>query len=197
MGVIKTETVVDAALAPATAEVQEVLRESPGDRAAGSTGARAAVVPVGSGTRSEVGDPIVVSGGGLREVRAPAGIVSHDVADMTVTLGAGTTAGDLERALSAERQECPLDAHSVHETVGGLLAAGLSGFRRLRHGPLRDSLLEVRFVTGDGRLVQGGGPTVKNVSGYDLPRLLVGSLGTLGVIVQVTLRCRPLPEAAE
>ena len=63
--------------------------------------------------------------------------------------------------------------------------------RRLRHGPIRDQVLEVRFVTGDGRVVKGGGPTVKNVTGYDLPRLMVGSLGTLGVLAQVTLRCRP------
>ena len=75
------------------------------------------------------------------------------------------------------------------------LACGLSGIRRLRHGPLRDHVLEVRFVTADGRLVKGGGPTVKNVTGYDLPRLLVGSFGTLGVLVQVTLRCRPARRA--
>ena len=81
-------------------------------------------------------------------------------------------------------------------TVGGVLAAGLSGHRRLRHGPLRDRVLEVRFVTADGRLVKGGGPTVKNVTGFDLPRLLVGSLGTLGVLVQVTLRCQPLAASA-
>ena len=57
-------------------------------------------------------------------------------------------------------------------------------------------MLEVRFVTADGRLVKGGGPTVKNVSGFDLPRLLVGSFGTIGVIVQVTLRCQPRPETS-
>jgi glycolate oxidase FAD binding subunit len=72
-----------------------------------------------------------------------------------------------------------------------VIACGLSGIRRLRHGPLRDHVLEVRFVTADGRLVKGGGPTVKNVTGYDLPRLFVGSFGTLGVVVQLTLRCRP------
>jgi glycolate oxidase FAD binding subunit len=69
----------------------------------------------------------------------------------------------------------------------------LSGTRRLGHGPLRDHVLEVRFVTADGRVVKGGGPTVKNVTGYDLPRLFVGSFGTLGVLAQVTLRCRPRP----
>ena len=79
-------------------------------------------------------------------------------------------------------------------TVGGVLAVGLSGHRRLRYGPLRDRVLEVRFVTADGRLVKGGGPTVKNVSGFDIPRLLVGSFGTIGVLVQVILRCQPAPE---
>jgi glycolate oxidase FAD binding subunit len=78
-----------------------------------------------------------------------------------------------------------------------VLAVGLSGHRRLRYGPLRDRVLEVRFVTADGRLVKGGGPTVKNVSGFDIPRLLVGSFGTIGVLVQVILRCQPLPEIAE
>jgi glycolate oxidase FAD binding subunit len=78
-----------------------------------------------------------------------------------------------------------------------VLATGLSGHRRLRLGPLRDRVLEVRFVTADGRLVKAGGPTVKNVSGFDLPRLLVGSLGTVGVLVQVTLRCQPRPASSE
>ena len=82
-------------------------------------------------------------------------------------------------------------------TVGGVLAIGLSGHRRLRYGPLRDRVLEVRFVTADGRLVKGGGPTVKNVSGFDIPRLLVGSFGTIGVLVQVILRCQPMPEVVE
>jgi glycolate oxidase FAD binding subunit len=104
---------------------------------------------------------------------------------------------DLGTALGEGGQECVLDPRDpTGATVGGTLAAGLSGHRRLRYGPLRDRLLEVRFVTGDGRLVKGGGPTVKNVTGYDLPRLLVGSLGTIGVIVQVTLRCQPRPRHA-
>lgn len=197
MGVRKIETVVAPAFAAATAELREAIRASAGDPAAGVAGRGVAILPVGSGTHSEVGDPVVAPAVGRCEVHAPSGIVVHEVADMTVTVGAGTTCGELSELLAASRQECTLDAQSSEVTVGGLLATGLSGFRRLRHGPLRDSLLEVRFLTGDGRLVQGGGPTVKNVSGYDLPRLLVGSLGTLGVMVQVTLRCRPVPQSAE
>lgn len=148
------------------------------------------VVPVGGRTHWEVGGPAPA---GI-EVRAPSGVVAYDPAELTVTVGAGTTVADLATALEEGGQECVLDPHDPSAaTVGGTLAAGLSGHRRLRYGPLRDRLLEVRFVTADGRVVKGGGPTVKNVTGYDLPRLLVGSLGTIGVIVQATLRCQPRP----
>lgn len=153
--------------------------------------AAAAVVPVGARTHWEVGGPPPTG----TEVRAPAGIVVYDPAELTVTLGAGTRVADLEAVLEASGQQCPLDPRSPDATVGGVLATGLSGVRRLRYGPVRNRLLEVHFVTGDGRRIKGGGRTVKNVSGYDVARLLVGSLGTLGVIVQVTLRCEPRPPA--
>jgi glycolate oxidase FAD binding subunit len=159
------------------------------------------VVTVGGGTHSEVGGDLAVPTGvaarHVVEVRAPAGIVQYDPAELTVTVGAGTTIGDLSATLADAGQECPLDPRSPSATVGGVLATGLSGPRRLRDGPLRERLLEVRFVTADGRLVKGGGPTVKNVTGYDVPRLMVGSLGTLGVMTQVTLRCRPRAAATE
>ncbi|MCU1427051.1 MAG: putative oxidase [Actinomycetia bacterium] len=129
------------------------------------------------------------------EVRAPAGVIAYEPADLTVTVGAGTSVLDLDSLLAEHGQMCPLDPRDSNATVGGLIAVGLSGVRRLRHGPVRDTVLEVRFVTADGRVVKGGGPTVKNVTGYDLPRLLVGSFGTLGVLVQMTLRCRPRPVA--
>jgi glycolate oxidase FAD binding subunit len=72
-----------------------------------------------------------------------------------------------------------------------------SGARRLRYGPVRDSVLEARFVTAEGKLVKAGGPVVKNVTGYDLCRLLVGSLGTLGLLGEVVLRCYPVPAASQ
>ena len=131
------------------------------------------------------------------EVSAPGGVTKYDPADLTVVVNAGTTCAELGAVLAAAGQECPLDPRSGRATVGGALAVGLSGHRRLRYGPLRDYVLEVRFVTADGRLVTGGGPTVKNVTGYDLPRLLVGSLGTIGVMVRVILRCQPLAAVAE
>ncbi len=148
------------------------------------------VVPVGGRTQFEVGDPV---GEGCEVIRAPSGIVRFEPADLTVTLGAGTTCAELDVVLAPAGQEVALDPRDPDATIGGVLAVGTSGPRRLRHGPVRDTLLEVRFATADGRLVKGGGPTVKNVSGYDLPRLLVGSFGTLGVIGQVTLRARARP----
>ena len=148
------------------------------------------VVASGSRTHEHVGDPVVAD---AVTVRAPAGVVRYEPADMTITVGAGTSFAELREVLADAGQECPLDPRDERATVGGVLACGLSGVRRLRHGPVRDHVLEVRVVLGDGRVVKGGGPTVKNVTGYDLPRLYVGSLGTLGVIAQLTLRCRPLP----
>lgn len=145
------------------------------------------VVPVGGRTHWEVGGPPPRG----TEVTAPAGIVDYDPAELTVTVGAGTRVGDLDATLAASGQQCPLDPRDPRATVGGVLASGCSGLRRLRYGPVRNRLLEVHVVTGDGRRIKGGGRTVKNVSGYDVARLLVGSLGTLGVIVQVTLRCEP------
>ena len=147
-----------------------------------------ALVAVGARTQWEVGNPVDAR---AINVRAPDALVAYEPADMTVTVGAGMTFAALDVLLAEHGQECALDPRDGAATIGGIIAAGVSGPRRLRHGPLRDHVLEVRFVTGDGRVVKGGGPTVKNVTGYDLPRLFVGSLGTLGVLTQCTLRCRP------
>lgn len=152
-----------------------------------------AVVALGARTQWDVGRAPAAD---AVEVRAPAGVAHYEPADLTITVGAGTTVADLDAVLAEHGQECPLDPRDAGATVGGVLSAGLSGMRRLRHGPVRDRVLEVRFVTADGRVVKGGGPTVKNVSGYDLPRLLVGSLGTIGVLTQVTLRAQPRAAAS-
>jgi len=86
---------------------------------------------------------------------------------------------------------------SAQPTIGGTLAVGHSGYRRLRYGPIRDLLLETTFVDSEGQLIRSGGPTVKNVSGYDLCRLMVGSLGTLGCLGEVVLRCHPIPKRSQ
>ena len=147
------------------------------------------VVTVGGRTQWDVGGAVDA---GCREVRAPAGVVAHEPAEMTVRVRAGTTVADLDAALAVHGQ-CVALPDAPGATVGGVLAVGHSGIRRLGWGPVRDAVLEVRYVSAEGELVKGGGPTVKNVSGFDLPRLLVGSLGTIGIIGEVVLRTRPVP----
>lgn len=127
-------------------------------------------------------------------------VVDYVPEDMTITVEGGVSVGEVLR-LAGERgqgwPQAPSQPADTAATVGGVLAAAAGGRRRLRFGPIRDSLLEVVVATGDGRIVKGGGRTVKSVTGYDLPRLLTGSLGTLGVIVQATLRLWPLPMAEQ
>lgn len=131
-----------------------------------------------------------------REVRAPSGVVSHQPAEMVVRVRAGTTLADLQAATAEAGQEVALEAERPDlATVGGLLSVGQSGLRRLGQGPVRDTVLEVTAVSSAGEVIRAGAPLVKNVTGFDLCRLLVGSLGTLAVLGEVVLRCRPRPEA--
>ncbi len=129
----------------------------------------------------------------VREVRAPDGVVDVQPAELIVRVGAGTPIGDLDAALTESGLQCPLDPANLAATVGGVLSVGASGVRRLRHGHIRDFALEILYVSADGVLRRAGAPVVKNVTGFDLPRLLVGSIGTLGLMAEVVLRCGPLP----
>lgn len=140
------------------------------------------VTIAGSGTR---GGPVA----GVRCVAAPAGIDWLQPDEMTVQCGAGTAVADLAAALADVGQRVALPDGG---TVGGALAVGRSGVRRLGDGPVRDTLLQARYVSAAGEVVQAGGPTVKNVSGFDVCRLLVGSRGTLGFLGDAILRTRPL-----
>jgi glycolate oxidase FAD binding subunit len=149
---------------------------------------------------AEVGSagPVTVAGAstregpvrGLRGVGAPSGIVEFEPAEMTVRCGAGTPVAELAEVLAAAGQYVALPGTG---TVGGALAVGHSDVHRLGWGPVRDTLLQARYVSAEGVVVKAGGPTVKNVSGFDLCRLLVGSRGTLGFLGEVILRTRPLP----
>ena len=152
------------------------------------------VTAVGGRTQWHVGGPPPEPAVGGREVRAPAGVVAVEAADMVVRVRAGTPVADLDAALAEVGQTLALPPWPG-ATVGGVLAVGHSGLRRLGWGPVRDTVLEVRYVSADGAVVKAGGPTVKNVSGFDLCRVLVGSLGTLGLLAEVVLRTRPLPAA--
>ncbi len=145
----------------------------------------------GGGTRHHVGGEAAP---GTRELRAPEGIVALEPAEMTVRVRAGTTVAELHEALAASGQRTALPERPGG-TVGGALMVGESAIARLGLGPVRDSLLQARYVCADGRVATGGAGTVKNVSGFDLCRLLVGSLGTLGLLGEALLRTVPIPES--
>ena len=131
---------------------------------------------------------------GARCVNAPSGMEWIQADEMTACCGAGTAIDELSAALRAVGQRTVLPDGG---TVGGALAAGCSGIRRLGDGPLRDVLLQAKYVAATGEVVKAGGPTVKNVSGFDVCRLLVGSRGTLGFLGEVILRTRPLAQHSE
>jgi glycolate oxidase FAD binding subunit len=150
--------------------------------------------PWGGGTAAAVGVPPARAGIvlGLSRLRA---IVEHEPGDLTVTAQAGAVMGDLQASLGARGQWLSLDPPDVDRaTLGGVLAANASGPRRHLYGTARDLLIGVTAVTADGSVVRGGGRVVKNVAGYDLPKLFIGSFGTLGVIVEATLKLRPRPD---
>ncbi len=131
---------------------------------------------------------------GTRLVWAPTGIVDHQPYEMTVRVRAGTTVAELHAVLAEHGQRTALPDRGG--TVGGALAVGENDIRALGLGLVRTAPLQVRYVSAEGRVITSGGPTVKNVSGFDLPRLLVGSLGTLGLLAEVVLRTNPIPAAS-
>lgn len=148
----------------------------------------------GAGTKSYLGD--LVPTDVTLETGSLAGIGDHVPADLTVTVGAGTRLADVQRALGEHGQHLPIDPpHALAATVGGIVAANSNGFGRLRYGGIRDLLIGTTVVLADGTTARPGGRVVKNVAGYDLNKLLIGSLGTLGLIVEATLKILPLPPA--
>jgi glycolate oxidase FAD binding subunit len=121
-------------------------------------------------------------------------VLAHEPADLTLSVQAGARLGPLNEALRPHRQFVPLDpAHPDASTIGGLIATGAAGPYRARYGTTRDLLLGLTVVRADGTLVKAGGKVVKNVTGYDIPKLHVGAYGTLGVVVEAHLRLHPRP----
>lgn len=164
--------------------LQDVVREGP------------RVLPVGGGTKPALSDPpsgdvVSVDVSGLR------GMLEYDPAELTFTALAGTPVAEIDAALGEHGQYLPFDPPlaAAGATLGGVVAAGTSGSNAFRHGGLRDFVIGVRFVDGTGRLVAGGGRVVKNAAGFDLPKLMVGSAGRLGVVVQLSLKVFPRPRA--
>jgi FAD/FMN-containing dehydrogenase len=151
---------------------------------------------------------VVPWGGGTRLSRAPAPgrydvaldltaldrLVAYEPADLTLTASCGATLAALRAAVAAHGQEVPLEAaRAGNATLGGILAANASGPRRLRLGSPRDRILGARFALGDGTLARSGGRVVKNVAGYAVHRLLCGSRGGLGVLLEASLKLEPAP----
>jgi len=155
-----------------------------------------AVYPIGGGTTLDYGARPSRPGIGLSLANLRR-VIDYPADDMTITVEAGLTAAELTKCLAEKRQRLPIDVcQSNRATVGGLLATNLSGPRRYACGTIRDYLLGFRAVDGRGTAFSGGGRVVKNAAGYNLGRLMVGSLGTLGIITQATFMVRPMPEAS-
>jgi len=156
-----------------------------------------AVVPRGGGTKLSWGNPpsrtdIILSTAGLDK------IIEHPWADLTVSVEAGCTIQKLQSALAQHGQRLALDPlWPAHATIGGVLSTNDSGSLRLRFGALRDLIIGVTLALPDGTLASSGGKVVKNVAGYDLPKLVTGALGTLAVITRAVFRLHPLPRNAK
>lgn len=199
------ESVRDAAAADAVGGVVPAAVVSPADEhavaAACALASREglAVVVRGGGTKQRWGRPprrcdVVLDTGRL------SGVVEHAPGDLVCSVRAGTPIGDLRAALDAapgHRQWLPLDPPCGDaQTVGGIVATAAAGPLRVRYGGPRDLVIGTRFVLADGTVGHSGGKVVKNVAGYDVSRLLVGSLGTLAVLTEVTVRLHPVPPAS-
>jgi glycolate oxidase FAD binding subunit len=124
-------------------------------------------------------------------------IIDWQPEDLTIVVGAGLTVGELEAHLTGRRQTSLLPRTNPARTVGGVIAEGASSYSRLKYGPTRDRVLEVTMATGYGERVRGGARVVKNVTGYDLPRLVTGSMGSLGFIGTVCLKLWPTPPVSQ
>jgi glycolate oxidase FAD binding subunit len=133
--------------------------------------------------------------GDILDTRAHAGVVDYEPTELVVTARCGTLLADLEKILAEKGQFLSFEPPSFGPgaTLGGCVAAGLSGPRRASAGSVRDAMLGAKIVDGRGQLLAFGGQVMKNVAGYDVSRLLAGSLGTLGVIVEVSLKLLPRP----
>ncbi len=180
--------VPQAAVTPGTVEqVAQVMRYAHGDGLA--------VIPWGGGSHMHIGNvprryDIALSLSRLDKVG------EHEPSDLTVTCQAGITLAALQRHLGQHEQFVPLGPPWGEEaTIGGVLAANASSASRHAHGSPRDFTIGLRVVTADGRMTRAGGRVVKNVAGYDLCKLYIGSLGTLAVIVEATFKLSPLPKA--
>lgn len=152
------------------------------------------VLPVGNRSKPALSES---SGATLVSLKGHSGIVEYEPSEFTFTARAGTAVSEVVAALGQRNQYLPFDPLLVDSgaTLGGTVAAGLSGPGRARYGGIRDFLLGVRILSGDGETINAGGKVVKNAAGFDIPKLMVGSLGRLGVMTELTFKVFPKPPA--
>lgn len=148
----------------------------------------------GGGSKDFYGGPLV---GEVLDTRGYSGILGYEPAELVITARAGTPLAEIKSALAPRRQflACEPPTFGGDATLGGAVAAGLSGPRRATAGSLRDFVLGVKLMDGEGRELKFGGQVMKNVAGFDVSRLIAGSLGTLGLILDVSLKVLPMPAA--
>lgn len=183
LGILPKEVFSPASVEEAVAVLEEKARGS------------ASVGFVGGGTSLGLGRPPRRLDAVIRTERLTR-IVEHAPSDQIIAVEAGLTLADLQRAVAVHGQRLALDPPlPERRTIGGLVATNAFGARRTRYGSLRDLIIGVSLVRADGALAKGGGKVVKNVAGFDLPKMMVGSLGTLGLVATATFRLHPLPES--
>lgn len=154
------------------------------------------VSPRGGGTKLGWGNPVTPQI--ILDTHRLSGVREHSWQDLTATVGAGTTWAAMNDALAAHGQRVALDpAFASQATVGGIVATNDSGSLRMRYGSIRDLVIGMTIVLADGTIARSGGKVVKNVAGYDLPKLLTGSFGTLGIITEATFRLHPVQAHSE
>jgi glycolate oxidase FAD binding subunit len=158
--------------------------------------AKAAVSPRGGGTMISVGNAPRETCVAIA-LTAMNRVIEHDHANLTVTVQSGITLAVLRETLSRRQQFLPVDApHPTRTTIGGAVAVNINGPRRGYYGGIRDLVIGMKVALISGEQIKAGGKVVKNVAGYDMCKLFTGSLGTLGVITEVTVRVAPIPETA-
>ena len=152
------------------------------------------VIPWGGGTGQDYGYP-PRRADILLDLSRFNRILAHEPGDLTITVEAGATLADIQAVLARENQFLPLDPpYAGQATMGGIIATNACGPSRVGYGSVRDWLIGLTVIDAEGRPIKGGGKVVKNVTGYDLPKLHVGALGTLGVVVEATFKVAPKPE---